>query len=122
MSQNPQQNPTPCPPGDAPERTGYELTEPFHRLTDVIKCKWTLAIIRELTVQTSRPSEIQRALPGLSHKVLSDRLKKLEDFGLVDRVSYPEIPPRVEYTLTDQGHDLLGVLEPLMGFIERWDA
>jgi len=103
-------------------RTGFELTEPFHRITDVIKCKWTLAIIHELDRGVSRPSELQRALPGLTSKVLTDRLKRLEDYDLIDRRAFAEVPPRVEYTLTSHGQDLKRVLDSVIQFIGRWTA
>ena len=67
-------------PADA--ASGYDQTEAFHRVTDVLKCKWTLAIVNAMGNDAARPSELQRTLPGLSAKVLTDRLKKLESFGL----------------------------------------
>ncbi|MFG0306943.1 MAG: winged helix-turn-helix transcriptional regulator [Phycisphaerales bacterium JB040] len=112
---------TDCPPdAQADPSTGYELSEAFHRVTDVLKCKWTLAVLRCLEHGHTRPSEMQRQLPGLTSKVLTDRLKRLEDDGFVDRTAYPEIPPRVEYTLTERGRELTGILDDLIRFIERW--
>ena len=101
-------------------RSGYERAESFHRMTDVLKCKWMIAITEALRAGQHRPSELQRALPGLTSKVLTDRLKKLESFGLVERQVFAEVPPRVEYTLTTQGNELVEILNPLTEFINRW--
>lgn len=111
---NPDERPT-----DA--ASGYDQTEAFHRVTDVLKCKWTLAIVNAMGNDAARPSELQRTLPGLSAKVLTDRLKKLESFGLIEREVFPEVPPRVEYTLTQRGAELSRVLGDLVAFIDRWD-
>jgi len=102
-------------------RTGYELTESYHRITDVLKCKWTIAIVNEMSAGANRPSAMQRELPGLTSKVLTDRLKKLESFGLIERQVFAEVPPRVEYTLTERGEELMGVLSKLVAFIDRWE-
>ena len=106
---------------DSPVRTGFELTESYHRMTDMLKCKWTIAIVNAINEGSLRPSEIQATLPGLSSKVLTDRLKKLESFGVLNREAHDEVPPRVEYTLTDRGHDLYGVLSSVIKYIGRWE-
>lgn len=112
---NPDERPT-----DA--ASGYDQTEAFHRVTDVLKCKWTLSIVNAMYHEAARPSELQRTLPGLSSKVLTDRLKKLESFGLIERQVFAEIPPRVEYTLTNQGQELARVLGDLVSFIDHWET
>jgi len=89
-------------------------------VTDVLRCKWTLAVLEELARGTSRPSEIQRALPGLTSKVLSERLRKLERFGLVSRTAYAEVPPRVEYALTEQGREMSRLVLDVGRFVDRW--
>ncbi len=94
--------------------------EAFHRVTDVLRCKWTLAVLEELGRGTSRPSELQRALPGLTSKVLSERLRKLERFGLVDRTAFPEVPPRVEYRLTDHGSAMTELVHKVGRFVDHW--
>lgn len=117
MGENPTQNPSDTDPG----ASGYDQSEAFHRVTDVLKCKWTLAIVSEMADCPTRPSELQRSLPGLTSKVLSDRLRKLESFGLIEREVFAEVPPRVEYTLTTRGTELARVLGDLVAFIDRWD-
>lgn len=110
----PTPRPHPAPPA-APDRA-----EAFHRVTDVLRCKWTLAVLEELARGTSRPSEIQRALPGLTSKVLSERLRKLERFGLVSRTAYAEVPPRVEYALTEQGRSMSELVTRVSEFVRDW--
>ncbi len=107
--------PTPQSPNSPPDRA-----EAFHRITDVLRCKWTLAVLEELARGTSRPSELQRALPGLTSKVLSERLRKLERFGLVDRTAFPEVPPRVEYTLTERGRSMSRLVIQVSEFVTDW--
>lgn len=97
--------------------------EGFHHITSVLKCKWTLAILDAVRRGATRPSQIQRELPGLTPKVLNERTKKLERFGVLEKVSYPEIPPHVEYHLTDRGKRLVGLLEQIAEFVEReWSS
>ncbi len=107
---------TPQPP-PPPDRA-----EAFHRVTDVIHCKWTLAVLDELCKGAARPSEIQRALPGLTPKVLTDRLRKLEQFGLLDRQTFAEVPPRVEYTLNEQGRSLAKIATEVGRFVDEWTS
>lgn len=110
--------PTPRPHHVTP--AAPDRAEAFHRVTDVLRCKWTLAVLEELARGTSRPSEIQRALPGLTSKVLSERLRKLERFGLVSRTAYAEVPPRVEYALTEQGRSMSELVTRVSEFVRDW--
>ncbi len=99
-----------------------DRAEAFHRVSDVLGCKWTLAVMTELQRGASRPSQIERALPGLTSKVLSDRLRKLEAFGLVSREAFAEVPPRVEYTLTPRGRELGELAQRLDALVSDWSA
>lgn len=101
-------------------RATIDRTEAFHRISDVLGCKWTLAVLDALQEGDKRPSEIQRRLPGLTSKVLSERLRKLENFGLLDREVYAEVPPRVEYTLNDRGRELAGLVRQVGVFVDNW--
>jgi DNA-binding HxlR family transcriptional regulator len=79
----------------------------------VIGDRWTLGIIHELSVGPRRTLELLGAFTGLSTKTLADRLKKLDRIGIVRRTSYPESPPRVEYSLTGKGRGLLPIVEAI---------
>lgn len=79
----------------------------------LIKGKWKAVIICHLNDQSYRFLELQRKLAGISEKVLTEKLRELENDGLVERISYPEIPPRVEYRLTAMGLKLFTVLSCL---------
>jgi len=77
---------------------------------DIIGSKWTFLIIRDLLIDgTIRFGDLLRSLEGISPKTLSLRLRELEKFGLVNRIVYPEIPPKVEYELTEKGKNLEAV-------------
>jgi len=75
--------------------------------------KWTPQIIAVLLSGPHRFSQLQRAIPGISDKVLSGRLVELESAGIITRAHYPEIPPRVEYALTEAGLGLEGVIREM---------
>lgn len=79
-------------------------TVPVARMVeDMVGCKWSLAVLAQIRAGTRRPGEIERAIPGLSQKVMNERLRKLARFGIIDRRVYAEVPPRVEYRLTAFG-------------------
>ena len=79
----------------------------------VIQGRWKLLVLRELMEGIQRFSALQRALPGVSQKVLTAQLRELEADGVLQRTVYPEVPPRVEYGLTALGRELIPVLEGL---------
>ena len=85
----------------------------------VIQGRWKVLILRELVDGIRRFSDLQRALEGVSQKVLSAQLRDLETDGVVHRTVHPEVPPRVEYALTDLGVALLPVLDGLHAWGER---
>ena len=90
----------------APERTA--------RMVEAIYgCKWSLTVYRLLANGVNRPGEMVRSVDGLSTKVLNDCLRKNLDFGIINRVAYPEIPPRVEYEITAFGRKFIRILDQL---------
>ena len=93
-----------------------EETCPVARAVRVLDGKWTMLVIRDLLVGTRRFSELRASLAGISPKTLTDRLRSLEQHGLVERASYAEIPPRVEYRLTPAGR----TLEPVLAALADW--
>ena len=94
----------------------------YHRAVELIGRRWTGAILRALLSDVSRFSEICEIVPGLSDRMLAERLKELEAEGIVTRTVVPETPVRVEYTLTDKGRDLESVISAVSGWAERWEA
>ncbi|MCA9832453.1 MAG: helix-turn-helix transcriptional regulator [Thermomicrobiales bacterium] len=95
---------------------------PVARTADLISNKWTPLIIRDLAKREMRFSELERSLKGISPKTLSERLKRLEDSTVIERTCYPEVPPRVEYQLTEKGHALLPVIDSMREFGKVWLA
>jgi DNA-binding HxlR family transcriptional regulator len=86
---------------------------PIERAVDILEGKWTLLILRELFQGTRRFGELRTTLEGVSPKTLTERLRFLEDRGVILRTIYPEIPPRVEYSLTERGRMAWPVIEAL---------
>jgi len=78
---------------------------------DVVGCKWSMAVLASVRSGVNRPGAIERCLPGLTAKVLNERLRKLVRYGILLRVAFPEVPPRVEYQLTPFGQRFVGVLD-----------
>ena len=90
---------------------------PFEGVIDVITKKWTCQIIAMLSEHEAlRYGEIMSKLKGISPRTLSNRLKELESAALINRKSYAEIPPRVEYSLTKDGKELRELMKPMMGW------
>ncbi|WP_295819786.1 helix-turn-helix domain-containing protein [uncultured Deinococcus sp.] len=90
------------------------------RAVAVIDGKWTTLILRDLLGGTRRFGELRASLSGISPKTLTDRLRDLEGAGVLVRQIYPEIPPRVEYTLTDKGRALGSVVDALAAWGKAW--
>jgi DNA-binding HxlR family transcriptional regulator len=93
---------------------------PIDRAVAVLDGKWTLQVLRELMVGTCRFGTLRDALPGVSPKTLTERLRTMEQQGIVDRVVFAEVPLRVEYTLTELGQTLRPVIEALRDWGETW--
>ena len=80
-------------------------------LEDVLGCRWTISVLRSVARGVNRPGAIERHIEGISAKVLSDRLKNFTRAGIFERKQFPEIPPRVEYHLTDFGKKFLRLIK-----------
>ncbi len=93
---------------------------PVERTLEVIGAKWTVLIVRDLVTGTKRFGQLLKSLQGVSPKTLSERLKELEASGVVTRTVYPEVPPRVEYSLTEKGHSLSAIIEEIRRWGEDW--
>jgi DNA-binding HxlR family transcriptional regulator len=93
---------------------------PVCRTAEVVCGKWTLLIIRDLAEGRSRFCELERSLLGISPRTLSLRLRALEEEGIVERQTFPEVPPRVEYALTDKGCALIPIIESMRSYGRDW--
>lgn len=92
----------------------------FHKAIEQIGSRWTGVIIAAITNDVHRFGELKAAIPGLSDRMLADRLKELQADGLVQRVVFPETPVRVEYHLTEKGCALAGVMAAVSAWAEDW--
>lgn len=92
----------------------------FARGLDIVGDRWILLIARELAFGALRLSELQRTFPGMSTGALEQRLNRMAAEGLVVRHRYAEVPPRVEFELTDAGRDMLAILAPMVQWALRW--
>jgi len=95
-------------------------TCPVCRTAEIVCGKWTLLLVRELAEGRSRFCELERELTGISPRTLSLRLRALEAEGIVERRTFPEVPPRVEYGLTEKGRALVPIIDDLRSYGERW--
>ncbi|MBA3306876.1 MAG: helix-turn-helix transcriptional regulator [Thermoleophilaceae bacterium] len=95
-------------------------TCPVCATADIICGKWTILVIRDLAVGRTRFCELERSLAGISPRTLSLRLRALEEAGMVDRDTFPEVPPRVEYSLTEKGRALLPLIEDMRSYGKEW--
>src|SRR5881227_975331 len=93
---------------------------PIARTAEIISGKWTLLIIRDLASGVIRFNQLERSLHGISPKTLSERLRSLEEEGIIIRQTFAEVPPRVEYSLTTKGRDLCIVIESMRSYGKRW--
>lgn len=93
---------------------------PVETTLTLISDKWKVLIIRDLMPGTKWFGELKRSIGGVSQKVLTSQLRQMEESGLLRRTVYPEVPPRVEYTLTELGYSLKPVLEALQDWGEAY--
>jgi DNA-binding HxlR family transcriptional regulator len=99
---------------------GSNDTCPVCRTAEIVCGKWTLLVIRDLAEGRSRFCELERSLHGISPRTLSLRLRALEEEGIVERQTFPEVPPRVEYALTDKGRALVPLIEDMRAYGLEW--
>lgn len=89
---------------------------PVATTVSLIGSKWKLLIMRNLLVRPWRFNELQRSLEGISQKVLTDSLRSMEEDGIITRTVFPEVPPRVEYALSELGESM----RPIIKSMETW--
>jgi DNA-binding HxlR family transcriptional regulator len=93
---------------------------PVCRTAEIVCAKWTILIVRDLADGRSRFSQMERSLAGISPRTLSLRLRALEEEGIVERRTYPEVPPRVEYALTEKGLALIPIIDSMRHYGRTW--
>ncbi len=95
------------------ERTAYR------RLEDVVGCKWSAGVLAAIGRGVTRPGQLERFIPGISTKVLNERLRKLLNYALIEREETPGKIPRVDYRLTPTGRKLVAIIEQLRDLDEE---
>jgi DNA-binding HxlR family transcriptional regulator len=93
------------------QKSAHKRSSAAAMMESVFACKWSARVLSLIRDGVNRPGAITRGLDGLTTKVLNDCLRRLIGFGLLERVSYPEIPPRVEYKLTTLGERFVFILD-----------
>ena len=98
-------------------KTKEELPEcPVATTVQLIGSKWKLLILRNLLVRPWRFNELRKGLDGISQKVLTDSLRSMEEDGIITRTVYPEVPPRVEYALSEVGESMRPIIKSMEDF------
>lgn len=92
----------------------------IEKALNILQGKWTFLILRDLFEGTKRFGELRKSLHGISPKTLSERLKELEEKGIIIRTAYPTIPPTVEYTLTEKGKSLKPIIKEMKLWGAKW--
>lgn len=95
---------------------------PVSACAEILSGKWTILLIRDLAEGRSRFCELERSLEGISPRTLSLRLRALEEQGIVERKTFPEVPPRVEYSLTAKGEALIPIIDGMRSYGREWLA
>jgi len=93
---------------------------PIRACADLVCSKWTILVLRDLSEGRTRFCELERSLAGISPRTLSLRLRALEEESIVRRHTFPEVPPRVEYQLTDKGRALMPLIEDMRQYGREW--
>src|SRR5258708_3884988 len=95
-------------------------TCPVSACAEILSGKWTILLIRDLADGRSRFCELERSLDGISPRTLSLRLRGLEEQGIIERKTFPEVPPRVEYSLTEKGLALVPLIDDMRAYGREW--
>ena len=95
---------------------------PVETTLTLISDKWKVLILRDLMPGTKRFGALKKSIGGVSQKVLTAQLRQMEESGLLTRTVYPEVPPRVEYTLTELGYSLKPILDAMWDWGEAYKA
>ncbi len=108
-------------PLSGPRAYASQDTCPVARTLNIVGERWTILLLRDLSRGRRRYADLLESLQGISTNLLSERLKRLEDSGMVERAFYSDHPPRAEYRLTEKGRAFIPVLIALKEYGERWE-
>ncbi len=103
------------------ERNDEAFCPLFHHAVELIGRRWVGAILRVMLHGVTRFGEIRDLIPGLSDKMLAERLQELQREGIIERHVHDSTPVRIDYTLTEKGRELQGAVEALSDWAEEWD-
>ena len=103
---------------DSPAAGGF--CPRYHHAVELIGRRWTGAIVRAMLGGVTRFSDLTQTVPGLSDRMLSERLKELEVEGIVERTVFPDTPVRIEYHVTEKGRALASVVDSIAAWAEHW--
>ena len=108
-------------PAPPPKQKHLSLSDrtAYRRLEDVVGCKWSAAVLAAIGRDVQRPGQLERFIPGISTKVLNERLRKLVDYRLITRTEIPSKVPRTEYALTPTGEKLCVIIESIRDLDEE---
>lgn len=95
------------------KKTSGSTQSVYRQLEEVVGCKWSVAVLKAVADNISRPGKLERYIEGISKKVLSERLRKLTAYGLLHKQAFAEVPPRTEYTLTENGAKLVKIIDQI---------
>ena len=98
---------------EKPSKNKNESIPVTRMVEDIVGCKWSLSVLKTIREDIVRPGDIQRAIEGISTKVLNERFNKMMRYGILKKYNYPEIPPRVEYELTEFGQKFVVILDQI---------
>ncbi|WP_211251616.1 winged helix-turn-helix transcriptional regulator [Andreprevotia chitinilytica] len=104
-----------------PDLSNRDRSE-YQKLEDVVGCKWSVSVLQSIEAGITRPGALERHITGISTKVLSERLRKLHLYGLIEKLTFPEIPPRTEYHLTPAGKKLAAIIRQIHSLDEEMAA
>ncbi|WP_238900463.1 MULTISPECIES: helix-turn-helix domain-containing protein [unclassified Clostridium] len=99
----------------------FHMCPRFENAFELLGKRWTGLIIRTLLNGQNRFSDIEEAIPNMSARMLTERFKELEKEGIIIRKVYPETPVRIEYELTEKGHDLQSAMDEIQKWAEKWN-
>jgi DNA-binding HxlR family transcriptional regulator len=101
------------------QRTAREAPSEYRRLEDVLGCKWSVSVLQAIAAGVQRPGALERHIAGISTKILSERLRKLEAYGLISKSVQATKPPRTDYALTRHGIKVVALIAQVIALDEE---